>query len=198
MGATTDRDERTRPQQAGTAAVQTGTTSTADRAQAEQIDFLNGMVILLFGLGLFFASSGVLFAVGVDSNPDLETAAANADQRLVDDLLVTAVGDVPANETCVAAYFAMDTHEPCGISATEFDTSAPTEHHWLQHSLGLGDELAVNVTIHGGSGVVTAPDGTPYALGPSVPASDKVAASSRFVRLDSDRYRTVSVRVWQT
>lgn len=168
----------------------------SERGQAEQIDFLNGMIIFLFGLGLFFASGSVLFAVGVDSEPDLETAAHNADQRLVDDIFVTTPGGIPANLSCVAAYFAMEEHDRCGLRPATFDTAAPTESHWLRRSLGLGPDLDVNVTIRTGDGQMTLPDGTPATLGPSVPHDGEVAHSSRFVRVGKNEYRTVFVRVW--
>lgn len=170
----------------------------ADRGQAEQIDFLNGMIILLFGVGLFFAAGSVLFAVGVDSSPDREGATLNADQRLVGDLLVADIGDTELDRDCADAYFGMDESEVC-IRTDGLVDGSGSEQQWLRHSLGLEDELQVNVTVvEGGPGgdIVTSPGGVEYALGPSPPPEDEVFESNRFVTFGDGEYDTVFVRVW--
>lgn len=165
-----------------------------DRGQAEQIDFLNGMVILLFGAGLFFASGSVLFAVGVDSNPDRQGAAVNADQRLVADLLVNDTGAATLDRDCLDAYFGMSPEAVCARADGLVD-GATSETAWLRRSLGLEDRLEVNVTVVDEGGVVTGPGGVTYALGESPPSGAAVFESNRFVTVDGE-YWTVLVRVW--
>ena len=174
-----------------------------ERAVAEQIDFLNGMVILLFGLGLFFAGAGVLFEIGVDTNPDREGTAHNADQRLVEDVLANGTGTLTLDPECADAYFEMDEHGECGFTPAVFDTSAPTELHWLRHSLGIEESLRANVTVVDGDGtspdtgsIVTGESGTVYALGPEPPAGATIVESNRFVAAGDGEYYTVFVRVW--
>ena len=169
-----------------------------ERAQAEQIDFLNGMVILLFGLGLFFAGGSVLFDIGVDSTPDRETAAHNSDQRLVEDILARDPGSLTLDTDCVDAYFGMETNETCGLTDSVFNTSAPSENHWLRHSLGIEDDLQVNVTVRGAPANESQGDDAStvvHSLGPTPPADASVAVSNRIVAIEDD-YETVAVRVW--
>ena len=177
-----------------------------DRAQAEQIDFLNGMIILLFGLGLFFVSASVLFTVGADSQPDIEGTAQNADQRLVEDLLAEEPGTLVLADECANAFFSMAEHEGCGLTAEQFNTSAPSERHWLRHALGLTDERQANVTIVDGEfagenptdgfEIVHGDDGTEYAVGPTPPPGVDTAETTRFIAAGDGEYYTVSVRVW--
>lgn len=169
-------------------------TARADRGQAEQIDFLNGMVILLFGVGLFFAGGSVLLSIGVDSSPDREGAALNADQRLVEDLLVGDIGDTQLDRDCVDAYFRMNASGVC----TRADSPANDtggEQRWLRHSLGLEARLGVNVTVVD-SGTILDNNGTAYSLGPSPPPEMAVFESNRFVTFGDRQYYTVFVRVW--
>lgn len=177
-----------------------------DRAQAEQIDFLNGMILLLFGLGLFFASASVLFTIGAESNPDLEGTAQNADQRVVEDLLTDEPGTLVLAEACADAFFGMDEHDGCGLTSEWFNTSAPSELHWIRHAIGLSDDRYANVTVvdgefagenpSGGFDVVHGESGTEYAIGPTPPPGVAIAETSRFVAADEDEYYTVLVRVW--
>jgi len=170
----------------------------SDRGQAEQLDFLNGMIILLFGVGLFFAGGSVLYSIGVDSNPDRQGAALNADQRLVEDLLVADIGDTELDWGCADAYFGMDETEVCTRADGVVDGSG-SEQRWLRHSLGLEDELQVNVTVVEGGidgDVVTSPGGVAYGLGRSPPPNQAVFESNRFVTFGGGEYYTVFVRVW--
>jgi hypothetical protein len=179
--------------------IRTGTRSTGglsqdDRGQAEQIDFLNGMVILLFGVGLFFAGGSVLFSIGVDSSPDREGAALNADQRLVGDLLVNDTRDVELARSCADAYFGMNESEVC-TRADGVIGNVTTEQAWLRRSLGVESELHLNVTVVDDGRIVT--NGTiEYALGPSPPPDAPVFESNRFVTFGGGAYQTVFVRVW--
>ena len=170
-----------------------GTTRT-DRGQAEQIDFLNGIVILLFGVGLFFAGGSVLLSIGVDSSPDREGAALNADQRLVEDLLVGDIEDTQLDRDCVDAYFRMNASGVCTRANGVIDGPGD-EQRWLRHSLGLETRLGVNVTVVDNGSVVTA-NGTAYSLGPSPPPDVAVFESNRFVTFGDGEYHTVFVRVW--
>lgn len=167
--------------------------SADDRGQAEQIDFLNGMIILLFGVGLFFAGGSVLFGIGVDSTADREGAALSADERLVEDLLVANVSDDRLDRDCVDAYFA---ENATGVCTREdgFLDGVETTRGWLDRSLGLA--LRANVTVVDGDGIVTSPGGIEYAIGPSPPPDAEVFESNRFVAFDDGEYRTVLVRVW--
>ena len=172
----------------------TGGLSQDDRGQAEQIDFLNGMVILLFGVGLFFAGGSVLFSIGVDSSPDREGAALNADQRLVGDLLVNDTRDIELDRSCADAYFAMNESAVC-TRADGVVSNTTTEQEWLRRSLGVESELRVNVTVVDDGRIVT--NGTvEYALGPSPPPDASVFESNRFVTFGGGEYQTVFVRVW--
>ena len=169
-----------------------------DRGQAEQLDFLNGMVILLFGVGLFFAGGSVLYNIGVDSSPDRAGAALNADQRLVEDLLVEDIEDTELDRACADAYFGMDETGICTRVDSIVDGSE-SEQQWLRYSLGLEDELHVNVTVLEGGidgDIVTSPGGVAYALGPSPPPDVAVFESNRFVTFGDGEYYTVFVRVW--
>ncbi len=177
-----------------------------DRAQAEQIDFLNGMIILLFGLGLFFASASVLFTIGAESNPDLEGEAQNADNRLVEDVLADEPGTLVLAETCADAFFGLDEHEDCGLTPELFNTSAPSEIHWVRHALGLTDNRYANVTVvagefagenpSGGFDFVHGESGTEYAVGPTPPPGVTIAETNRFIATGEGEYYTVFVRVW--
>jgi hypothetical protein len=167
---------------------------SADRAQAEQIDFLNGMIILLFGVGLFFAGGNVLFGIGVDSNPDREGATLNADRRLVEDLLVSDIGATALDRGCVDAYF--DTNETGVCSRVDRLDGSWSELRWLRRSLGVENNRHVNVSIVDNGRVVTSQTGVSYALGPTPPPDVAVFESNRFVRFGDGGYRTVSVRVW--
>jgi hypothetical protein len=167
---------------------------SADRAQAEQIDFLNGMIILLFGVGLFFAGGNVLFGIGVDSNPDREGATLNADRRLVEDLLVSDIGATALDRGCVDAYF--DTNETGVCSRVDRLDGSWSELRWLRRSLGVENNRHVNVSIVDNGRVVTSQAGVSYALGPTPPPDVAVFESNRFVRFGDGGYRTVSVRVW--
>jgi hypothetical protein len=169
-------------------------TARADRGQAEQIDFLNGMVLLLFGVGLFFAGGSVLLSIGVDSGPDREGAALNADQRLVEDLLVGDVRDTELDRDCVDAYFGMNETGVC-TRADGLVDGTESEQRWLRHSLGLEANLQSNVTVVDDGSVVTG-NGTAYSLGPSPPPGVTVFESNRFVTFGDDEYHTVFVRVW--
>ncbi len=183
---------RRKTTQTGTGSV--GGLSRADRGQAEQIDFLNGMIILLFGVGLFFAGGSVLFSIGIDSSPDREGAALNADQRLVGDLLVNDTSDIELDRSCADAYFGMNESEVCTRADGVVD-NATTEQGWLRRSLGLESELRVNVTVVDDGRIVT--NGTvEYALGPSPPPDAPVFESNRFVTFGGGAYQTVFVRVW--
>jgi len=164
-----------------------------DRGQAEQIDFLNGMIILLFGVGLFFAGGSVLFSIGVDSTADREGAALSADQRLVEDLLVANVSDDRLDRDCADAYFVENAAEVCTREEGLLD-SVETTRRWLDRSLGLA--LRANVTVVDGDGIVTSPGGVEYALGPSPPPDAEVFESNRFVAFEDGEYNTVLVRVW--
>jgi hypothetical protein len=170
-----------------------GATRT-DRGQAEQIDFLNGIVILLFGVGLFFAGGSVLLSIGVDSSPDRQGAALNADQRLVEDLLVGDIEDTQLDRDCVDAYFRMNASGVCTRASGVVDGSGD-EQRWLRHSLGLETKLGVNVTVVDNGSVVTG-NGTAYSLGPSPPPDVAVFESNRFVTFGDGEYHTVFVRVW--
>lgn len=172
----------------------TGGPSQRDRGQAEQIDFLNGIIILLFGVGLFFAGGSVLFSIGVDSSPDREGAALNADQRLVGDLLVTDIRDTELNRSCADAYFSMNESRVC-TRASGVVSNATTEQQWLRRSLGVESELRVNVTVVDDGSVVTNAT-VEYALGPSPPPDVAVFESNRFVTFGDGEYQTVLVRVW--
>jgi hypothetical protein len=165
-----------------------------DRGQAEQLDFLNGMIILLFGVGLFFAGGSVLFSIGVDSSPDREGAALNADQRLVEDLLVSDIRDTELDRQCAEAYFGMNESGVC-TRAGGLLNDTWSEQRWLRHSLGLETELHVNVTIVDSGSVVTS-NGTEYSLGPSPPPDVAVFESNRFVTFGDGEYQTAFVRVW--
>ena len=172
-----------------------GPTAHTDRGQAEQIDFLNGMILLLFGVGLFFAGGTVLFGVGIDSSPDRQGAALTADQRLVEDLFVSTVGDTELDRGCVSAYFGMNESGVCTRADGVVDGNW-SEQQWLRHSLGLDKELRVNATVVDGGSVVTGPDGVEYTLGASPPPDVAVFESSRFVTFGEGEYHTVLVRVW--
>lgn len=167
----------------------------ADRGQAEQIDFLNGMVILLFGVGLFFVGGSVLLSIGVDSSPDREGAALNADQRLVEDLLVSDVRDTELDRDCLDAYFGMNASGVC-TRGDGVVNGTGGEQRWLRRSLGVETELRVNVTVVDNGTVLTGPDGTAYSLGPSPPPDVAVFESNRFVTVGDGEYHTVFVRVW--
>jgi hypothetical protein len=166
----------------------------SNRAQAEQLDFLNGIVLLLFGVGLFFAGASVLLDIGADSSPDREGAAFNADQRLVGDLLVDDVGDSALDWACADAYFGRNETGVCIRSPGLVDDSWP-EQRWLRRSLGLESELAVNVTVVDNGSVVNS-SGVSYALGPSPPSDTAVFESNRFVTFGDGEYYTVLLRVW--
>jgi hypothetical protein len=168
---------------------------TDDRGQAEQIDFLNGMIILLFGVGLFFAGGSVLFSIGVDSSPDHESAVLNADQRLVEDVLVSDVGETELDRACADAYFELNASGVCTRADGVVEDSM-SEQQWLRQSLGLEDELRVNVTVVDDGSVVTSPAGVEYSLGPSPPPDAEVFESNRFVTFGGGEYDTVLVRVW--
>ena len=163
-----------------------------DRGQAEQIDFLNGMIVLLFGVGLFFAGGSVLFSIGVDSTADREAAAMSADQRLVEDLLVANVSDTRLDRDCADAYFAENATRACTREDGLLE-DAETTREWLDRSLGL--DLRANVTVVDG-GVVTSPDGVTYAIGPSPPPDAEVFETTRVVAFEDGEYSTVLVRVW--
>jgi len=165
-----------------------------DRGQAEQIDFLNGMIILLFGVGLFFAGGSVLFSIGVDSNPDREGAALNADQRLVEDLLVSDIRDTELDRSCADAYFRMNGSGVC-TRAAGVVSNATTEQGWLRRSLGVESDLRVNVTVVDNGTILTSGN-VQYALGPSPPPDAPVFESNRFVTFGGGEYQTVFVRVW--
>ena len=167
---------------------------TGDRGQAEQLDFLNGMIILLFGVGLFFAGAGVLLDIGADSSPDREGAARNADQRLVDDLLVREVGNTTLDPACADAYFGRNKSGVC-TRATGLVNGSWSEQRWLRHSLGLEPERGVNVTVVDNGSIVNN-SGMPYALGPSPPPDATVFESNRFVTFGNNEYYTVFLRVW--
>lgn len=173
----------------------TRASSEPDRGQAEQIDFLNGMLILLFGVGLFFAGGSVLFSIGVDSDPDRQGAALGADQRLVGDLLVANVSDTDLDRGCVAAFFAVNETGVCTREDALLDGINSTG-VWLDRALGLNAGLQVNVTIVDGGTVLTGPDGAEYAIGPSPPPDVEVFESNRFVTFGDGGYYTVLVRVW--
>ena len=166
---------------------------SSNRGQAEQIDFLNGMILLLFGVGLFFAGGSVLFSIGIDSSPDREGAALNADQRLVGDLLVNDTRDTELARSCADAYFGMNESGVC-TRADGVVGNGTTEQQWLRRSLGVESELHVNVTVVDNGSVVT--NGVAYALGPSPPSDVPVFESNRFVTFGGGEYRTVFVRVW--
>jgi len=166
-----------------------------DRGQAEQIDFLNGMVLLLFGVGLFFAGGTVLFNIGVDSSPDREGATLNADQRLVEDLLVSDVRDTELDQDCLDAYFGMNASGVCTRRGDIVDGSGD-EKRWLRRSLGLEADLRANVTVVDNGTLLAGPDGTAYSLGPSTPPDTAVFESNRFVTVGNGEYHTVFVRVW--
>jgi hypothetical protein len=167
---------------------------TSSRAQAEQLDFLNAMILLLAGVFFFFGFSAVVFGLGAESQVDLSQTPTNADERLVEDMLVNQPGDSYLDQDCTDDYFGMTANASCGI--TGFDTSAPNESHWLRHSLGVEDRYSVNVTIADGSSILTNSTGTSYALGPSVPSGRNVATSTRYVSFDGSAYYLVRVRVW--
>jgi hypothetical protein len=166
----------------------------SSRGQAEQLDFLNAMVLLLAGIIFFFGFSAVVFGLSIDSNPDLSQTAGNADERLVEDLLVNQPGDTYLDQDCTDDYFGMAENVSCGI--TGFDVSAPNETHWLWHSLGVEDNRGINVTISDGNTVVTNSSGVSYTLGEPVPSNRDVAESTRYVSFDGSAYYLVHVRVW--
>ena len=167
---------------------------TSNRAQAEQLDFLNGMILLLFGVGLFFAGASVLLDIGADSSPDRKGATLNADQRLVDDLLVDEIGDPTLARTCADAYFGRNETGVCA-RATGLVDSSWSEQRWLRRSLGLESERGVNVTVVDNGSVLNS-SGVPYALGPSPPSDTAVFESNRFVTFGDGEYYTVFLRVW--
>ena len=158
-----------------------------DRAQAEQIDFLNGIVILLVGLGLFFAAGSVLLGIGVDAKFDERQATTNAEQRLLD--VLTGGGDgLRLTQSCVQSYFEMETETDCGLDETVFDVNTTGEVDWLRHSLGLEDALEANVTLVG--------DSTERRLGATPPTDGEISETRRFVADGLGGYATVYVRVW--
>jgi len=172
----------------------TATDERSNRAQAEQLDFLNGIVLLLFGVGLFFAGAGVLLDIGADSSPDREGAAFNADQRLVGDLLVDDVGDSALDRACADAYFGRNETGVC-IRAADLVDGSWSEQRWLRRSLGLESERGVNVTVVDNGSVVNS-SGVSYALGPAPPSGAAVYESNRFVASGNAEYYTVLLRVW--
>lgn len=180
-----------------------GTTAPpADRAQAEQIDFLNGMVILLFGLGLFIGSASVLLSIGLTGNADQELATANADDRLAEDILVTEPATLELDEECATAFFELIHREGCAIPQAATLPESPSEDVWLRSVLGLEDEYTVNVTVFdanrsdGTREIVTGEAGPRYAIGPEPPVGEDISSSHRYLAGGQDEYYTLTVRVW--
>jgi len=152
------------------------------------------MIILLVGVLFFFGFSAVAFGLGTNSNPNLSQTVDNADERLVDDLLAQQAGETYLEQSCTDDYFQMVENTGCGI--TGFNTSAPNETHWLQHSLGVETEHQVNVSIVDGGSFHTNPAGDPYTLGEPVPERRDVYESVRYVSFDGSGYYIMYVRVW--
>jgi len=145
------------------------------------------IVILLFGLGLFFAAGSVLLGIGVDAGFDQRQATTNAEQRLLD--VLTGSGDgLRLSESCVQRFFEMETETDCGLDETVFDVNTTDEVDWLHHSLGLEDALEANVTLVGNS--------TDRSLGATPPTNGEISETRRFLADGQGGYATLYVRVW--
>lgn len=179
------------------------------RGIAEQIDFLNGIMVLLLGFGLFMASSGVLLDSASHTGRGQDYTSIRSHEALADDLLVETVGDTVLSGECAEAYFNTETTTTTADNCdfNNFDDSSETA--YLRSSLGIDSRYEVNVTIEDPSGPLSADvdgDGTSrtFAMGADTPESGTVAAYHRQVTFGQDvsgdgewDYYTLYVRVWE-
>jgi len=179
------------------------------RAQAEQIDFLNAMIILLFGIGLFLAASSVVLNIAESEGPSKQYVALRGSERVADDLLVNTTEDVIANESCTEKFFAPeDTNSGCPTLTLQ-STGQPEE-VYVRDMLGVSsqtNEYTVNVSLQRDSSVWSGDlngdgDTDQYAVGPALPENTETTTFVRHVtfgNIDADpqpEYFTVYVRVW--
>ncbi len=180
----------------------------ATRAQASQIDFMNAMIILLLGIGLFLAASSVILTVAESSGSAEEYVAQRSAERVADDVLLNSTGDSFPDAECTAKFFTQDETYDCP-SLTLQNTSDP-DSEYLRHMLGVSthsNRYTINVTLEQKGRVWTQSlDGSSdtantYALGPSRPEKGGVTTFTRHVTYDSNgdgdrEYFTVVIRVW--
>ncbi|MFB6121502.1 MAG: hypothetical protein ABEJ68_10345 [Halobacteriaceae archaeon] len=153
------------------------------------MDYAIGMSLFLLVLVGVFAFLPSIFApFSADGGASLVVADRSADRLSGETLTNATATPTVLDADCTAAFFDASATVP---TECNFETDASN----LSGALGYDDRRhRLNVTIRGGSGIVTV-SGTELQAGPVVPESGDVVTSSRVVLLDGD-YDQLVVRVW--
>lgn len=118
---------------------------------ASQIDFANGMIILLFGIIFFFGASTVVLAGMADSGPEDQLTSWRISDKMVSDIFVEDTTESTPAEQCVTAFFNSASNSDCEHDST---WESGSEEDYLRESLSLGDNQRVAVKLVDSSGTV--------------------------------------------
>lgn len=157
---------------------------------ASQIDFANGMVILLVGVLFFFGASTVMLAGLSEAGPGDQLASWRAADKLSGDVfLENGTADTP-HKDCIDAFFAQSPDPTCEHDNTW--TGGSTEQDYLRSVLLLEANQRVAVDI------VWADTGNTEHLGGNPPIDD-IGQYQRRLPVDTGsgfRWATLKVYVW--
>lgn len=157
---------------------------------ASQIDFVNGMILLLFGVIFFFGASTAMLATMSDGGAGDQLGSFRASEKLSGDVFVQNTSDSIATEDCVDAFFDGTTNTTGCDHDTDWDD--PNEQQYLRNVLSLSPNQQTSVTL------VWNDDGTTRDIGGNPPVDD-VGQYSRQIPVDTGsgyRWATVTIYVW--
>lgn len=127
-----------------------------DRALAEQIDFANAMLLLLFGMGLFFAATSVLLTDSADTSAQTSVASDRAADRLADDLFVNGSPTTTptASTACLESFFNRTANPTCGQTGPHYNSTTISSLRFAQRATGMPSDFAINITVRNADGDV--------------------------------------------
>lgn len=166
---------------------------------ASQIDFANGMVILLFGIIFFFAASTALVAAVDTTGTGDQSASFRVSNKLVGDIFLEQPGTNNPTRECIDGYFV----GPPETSVCDHDSAwgNPSDgQSYLRNSLSLKPEQQAAVVLNDKDGNVYTRDGNTYRLG-GTPPQGNVGKYQRRIAADMDddgesEWYTLTIYVW--
>lgn len=118
---------------------------------ATQIDFANGMVILLGGILFYFAVTSLFLGTITTEGPGDQATTYRVSNHLVGDIFLTNASSQTADAGCIHAYFTKTSpnssgcnHDPAWGDTTDDD--------YLQQSLSLTDTQSAHIEFRDSTG----------------------------------------------